>query len=183
MEHYTIKRKENSSVAYESFRKREEYLDGVLICDEKVFYGHKLVLAANCAYFRRALRKLPAAFVRESSVILYNIPADLLEKNLDFIYAGEVCIPKNRYDEFVQLADNLGVRGIKREIEHEQASRRTLLNDVNPQLGSDSSSSSRSPKSAKTKRIDIRHQDEEKPNQPQIKKAKRVTPLMNAPVE
>ncbi|CAG0914053.1 unnamed protein product, partial [Notodromas monacha] len=100
-------------LAFESLRRSEAFVDVLLSCEKRSIYAHKVVLSACSNYFFDVLRsvrdgQMPVLFFRDTAV-------DLLEYVVRYIYNGEVEVPGSRFTDFINLAEALEIKGLKRQ--------------------------------------------------------------------
>ena len=93
-----------------NLRKSQVLTDVTLVCDDrKQIKAHKIVLNACSTVFRNIIESLP-----ESSPVIYlrGIQHQEIESILDFMYLGVATFYQERMDEFLNVAQNLGIKEI-----------------------------------------------------------------------
>jgi len=113
--------------------------DVTLVCDDKVqFKAHKIVLSACSSVFKSIINDLP----QNSSVIyLRGIQHQEMESILEFMYLGVATFYQERMNEFLNVAKNLEVKEISKEVEFDEENvadqEKVFHNDNEPILDSD----------------------------------------------
>ena len=114
-EKFSLKWNDFSSNLQETFRtlRKEEHLcDVTLMCGEETINAHRLVLAASSDFFQNIFRKCQ----KENPVIVIKGTSCVkLSSLLDFIYNGEVKIDQENLHAFLDLANELKIKGISHE--------------------------------------------------------------------
>lgn len=104
-------------------------VDVTIYCDDGQVSAHKLVLAASSAYFRNLFKRMTDAY-RYPVIVLRDIPVDDLKTIMEFIYTGEISVPRERVSSLMRCANYLQVEGMD-----------SSTNALNAILASSSSSS------------------------------------------
>ena len=112
---YNLKWNSHHAEAFGNFdllRNREMLVDVTLSCGGQTLKAHKLVLCTGSAFFEKLLQR-----DTNSSPIVHFHGIDMMHLRLlvDFMYLGEVDVPSSDLEEFIALADNLEVKGLKGE--------------------------------------------------------------------
>ena len=95
---------------FESLRSRELFVDVTLSCDGQFLKAHKLVLSALSGYFERILNyDGPGTPI----IHFYGVEMYLLKLLVEFMYHGEVEVPAVDVEKFIEIAENLEVKGLK----------------------------------------------------------------------
>ena len=95
--------------------KSNELTDVTLVCDDKKqFKAHKIVLSACSSVFKSIINDLP----QNSSVIyLRGIQHQEMESILEFMYLGVATFYQERMNEFLNVAKNLEIKEISKDVE------------------------------------------------------------------
>jgi len=106
------------SNAFQSFRNDQELLDVSLVCSSsngrnKTLRAHKVVLAAYSTVFKNIFRSLSDR--RDPVVYLKGITHGNLSFILDFMYQGNVDIPKSMINDFFADAQELQIKGLRKD--------------------------------------------------------------------
>ena len=98
--------------------KSDQLTDVTLVCDDKKqFKAHKIVLSACSSVFKSIINDLP----QNSSVIyLRGIQHQEMESILEFMYLGVATFYQERMNEFLNVAKNLEVKEISRDVEFDE---------------------------------------------------------------
>ena len=102
--------------AWRGLRQEQEYCDVTLACDDGLsIEAHRIILSAGSQVlsdiFKRS--KHPNPFI-----YLKGIKQTNLENVLDFLYNGEVNIPQEDLNKFLETAQELQVKGLLRKPEN-----------------------------------------------------------------
>ncbi|CAG0902300.1 unnamed protein product [Darwinula stevensoni] len=96
--------------SFENLRHREMFVDATLSCNGQFLKAHKLVLCAGSGYFERILnRDGPGT----PTIHFYGVDMQLLKLLVEFMYCGEVEVPAMDLEKFIEVAENLEVKGLK----------------------------------------------------------------------
>jgi len=100
--------------------KSNELTDITLVCDDKrQFKAHKIVLSACSSVFKNIISDLP----QNSSVIyLKGIQHQEMESILEFMYLGVATFYQERMNEFLNVAKNLEIKEISKNVEYDNVS-------------------------------------------------------------
>ena len=91
----------------------QEFTDVTLISDDQHQYRvHKFILSACSTVFRKIL----TSNFNNSSIYLRGIHHEELESILQFIYLGEASFYHERMNEFLNIAKNLDIKEIGKNI-------------------------------------------------------------------
>ncbi|KAA0203382.1 hypothetical protein HAZT_HAZT006280 [Hyalella azteca] len=91
-----------------------EFVDVTLACEGRQLPAHQVVLSAASPFFRQLLKGNPC---QHPIVILNEIRFRELAPLLQYIYCGEVEVPRNLVPEFLKTAKYLQVRGLQSEVD------------------------------------------------------------------
>ena len=93
-------------------RNKEYFSDLIVHCGGRNFRAHKVVLAASSTFFERVLSGVPRD--RSGVLVMAETAPDLLERVFDFIYDGEAYVPADLLELFMDVAEKLGIRGLRK---------------------------------------------------------------------
>lgn len=86
-----------------------QFSDVTLVTDDHVQVGaHKFLLYSNSRFFKTIFDTISNSNV----VYLKGIKADQLQKILEFVYLGEVKVPNDRVEAFIEAAKDLAINDI-----------------------------------------------------------------------
>ena len=93
----------------------EAFTDVTLVCDDKTkFKAHKFILSACSPVFQSIINDFPQ---NENSVIyLRGVLAKEMKEILQFIYLGQAKLQKNRLREFLNVAKDLEIKEISKDV-------------------------------------------------------------------
>lgn len=102
----------NIATAFKELRAESGFFDVVIGCsdsDGRTIMAHKVVLAACSVFFKQALLQYdhPKPFLYLQGVSFKN-----LSYILDFMYHGEVTVPKENLDSFLAVTGELKIKGL-----------------------------------------------------------------------
>jgi len=103
--------RENLISSIENF-KEKDFTDVILACEDRQVMSHKLVLAASSPLFHEMLVKHPHP---QPLLFLKGVEYSDLKALLSFVYSGEVELEQARLDSFLQLGQELQVKGLTKE--------------------------------------------------------------------
>ena len=99
----------NISSAFHELKEEKDFTDVTHACADNQVEAHKVILAASSLFFKRILKKNPHS---HPLIYLKGIKASDVEAVLDFIYQGEVNIEEANLKIFLEVADDLEVKGL-----------------------------------------------------------------------
>ena len=117
----------------------ESLTDVTLVSSDQLYFkAHKVVIGAGSSIFNDIVNKTK---VNDSFVFMRGVTGKDLKSILSFVYLGEVSIDHERMNEFLEIARDLGIKGLSansRESEtsaknHEKSNRDTDV-DVNEEM-------------------------------------------------
>jgi len=106
-----------------------EFCDVTLACDGNQVESHKVILAGGSSFFQKILSENPHP---HPLIYLAGVKYEYLLSVLDFIYTGEANIVAEELDYFLDVAKDLGVKGV---IENNASSRTPHKQAVNEVRG------------------------------------------------
>ena len=97
---------------YKNFQRTENfYTDVTLVADDNsMMKAHKLILTASSDYFSNLFKTMPSGY---PILCLDGASHSELNYLLDFIYKGELQIPKENVYSFLQLSEKYLIKGLK----------------------------------------------------------------------
>ena len=113
MEKFCLKWKEFETNIRESFkelRKEQIHFDVTLACDDHhQIQAHKIILSAGSTFFSEIFTN-----IKHQSPFIYlkGIKRVELEHVIDFLYNGEANIGQEELNNFLETAQELGVKGL-----------------------------------------------------------------------
>jgi len=100
----------NISASFKELRHDSELFDLTLACEDDHLSAHKVILSACSSFFRNILRRTK----NHQNLLLYlkGVSAKEMECVLNFMYHGEVSVAQNDLNSFLQVAEDLQVKGL-----------------------------------------------------------------------
>ena len=108
---------ENVVIAFEDLRKDTDFTDVTLVCEDgNQVEAHKVILAASSPFFRNLLKRNKHA---HPLIYMRGIKFDDLVAIVDFLYYGEANIYKDNLKIFLNIAEELEIKGLSEELKEE----------------------------------------------------------------
>ena len=99
----------NIGISFGELRDDKDFSDVTLACEDADLEAHKVVLSSCSPFFRRLFKrgkhKHPIIYMR-------GLKADQLKAVVNFIYYGEVNIVQEKLEAFLELANELELKGL-----------------------------------------------------------------------
>merc|ERR1712013_577252 len=123
------------SSAFRSIREDKDFFDITLVCEDEQIEAHKLILSACSPFFKTMLRRNQH---HHPLLYLKGVSYRDMEAVLNFMYHGEVNIAQNDLNSFLQVAEDLKVKGLTQQEYHKKTAQdiRKLPN-VGPEIVDD----------------------------------------------
>ena len=99
----------NISNAFHELKEEKDFTDVTLACADTQVEAHKVILAASSPFFKRILKKNPHS---HPLIYLKGIKASDVEAVLNYIYHGEVNLEEANLKTFLEVAEDLEVKGL-----------------------------------------------------------------------
>jgi len=99
----------NLGEIFQELKTADQLLDVTLVTSKGQIKAHKIVLSACSPFFRRVLYNNPH---QNSMIYLKGVSHFSLEKLVKFMYDGEVSIKQEDLDNFLEIANDLNVKGL-----------------------------------------------------------------------
>ena len=94
-------------------RHDKDFTDVTLVCEDEVLVkAHRIILASASSFFKAALMRKKVS--RKRKLFLRGLTAVQVETALDFLYLGEVAVVEQEVASFIQVAQDLGLKGFER---------------------------------------------------------------------
>ena len=111
-----------------NMRKSENLTDVTLVCDDqRQFKAHKVVLSACSTVFKNIIDSLP---LNSSVIYLRGIQHQEMESILEFMYLGVATFYQERMNEFLNVAKNLEIKEISKDLEFNDSEESNNEQDV-----------------------------------------------------
>ena len=98
----------NISSAFREIRDEKEFFDITIACEDEQMQAHKVVLSACSPFFRNVLKRNPH---QHPLLFLKGVSLKDLQAVLNFMYHGEVNVAQDDLNSFLQVAEDLRVKG------------------------------------------------------------------------
>jgi len=99
----------NISSAFRDIREEKEFFDITLACDDEQLQAHKVILSACSSFFKNVLRR---NHHQHPLLYLKGVSFRDMEAVLNFMYHGEVNVAQDDLNSFLQVAEDLRVKGL-----------------------------------------------------------------------
>ncbi|XP_023329064.1 protein tramtrack, beta isoform isoform X8 [Eurytemora carolleeae] len=99
----------NISSAFRDIREEKEFFDITIACEDEQMQAHKVILSACSPFFRSVLKRNPH---QHPLVFLKGVSLKDLRAVLNFMYHGEVNVAQEDLNSFLQVAEDLRVKGL-----------------------------------------------------------------------
>ena len=100
----------NIHQAFRELREEKELFDVSLVCDDSQIPAHKVILSACSPFFRRVLGQNPHP---HPLIFIKGVKFKELQNIINFMYMGEVSLAQDELKYFLQVAQELKVKGIE----------------------------------------------------------------------
>ena len=105
--------KENINDAFVSLRKDTDFTDVTLVCEDGHQFGaHKVILASSSPFFKNLLTRNNHS---QSLLYMRGVKSEDLNAIIDFIYYGEANIYQENLESFLQIAEDLKLKGLNED--------------------------------------------------------------------
>merc|ERR1712096_176020 len=117
--------------AFKDLLIEEEYLDVTLASDGyKQIKAHKVILSAFSPVFKNLLRKNPHP---HPLILLKGLSPEDLDHMMKFIYIGEVEVPQDGLQRFLEVAEDFQIKGLSNTFSRNRGGRKTLRDQFQPE--------------------------------------------------
>ena len=106
----------NFSSAIKTIREESEFCDITLASDTDQVSAHKVILSASSPFFKTVLRRNNNH--QHPLIYLRGVAFPDLEAVINFIYHGEVSVAQEDLNSFLQLAEDLQIKGLHQDQDH-----------------------------------------------------------------
>jgi len=117
--------------AFKDLLNEEEYLDVTLASDgDKQIKAHKIILSAFSPVFKNLLRKNPHP---HPLILLKGLSPEDLDHMMKFIYIGEVEVPQDGLQRFLEVAEDFQIKGLSNNFSTNKRGNQTLGDQFQPE--------------------------------------------------
>jgi len=99
----------NISSAFRDIRDDKEFFDITIACEDEQLQAHKVILSACSPFFKSVLRRNQH---QHPLLYLKGVSYKDMESVLNFMYHGEVNVAQDDLNSFLQVAEDLRVKGL-----------------------------------------------------------------------
>ena len=105
--------KSSISEAFQDLREEKDFFDVTLACEDNQIQAHKVILSACSPFFRNILRRNPH---QHPLLYLKDVKYKELLSIINFMYMGEVSVAQDELNSFLNVAEELRVKGLTQSI-------------------------------------------------------------------
>ena len=98
----------NIRQAFKRLKEEELHFEMSLYYSGQIFQTHKIVVAASSGFFNEVLSRISHP---KPLIVLDQMYPSSIEKMLNFIYQGEICLSTNELTWFLEVAEELKIEG------------------------------------------------------------------------
>jgi len=99
----------NISSAFKDIRDEKEFFDITIACEDEQLQAHKVILSACSPFFKKVLYR---NHHQHPLLYLKGVSFKDMESVLNFMYHGEVNVAQDDLNSFLQVAEDLRVKGL-----------------------------------------------------------------------
>jgi len=99
----------NISSAFKDIREEKEFFDITIACEDEQLQAHKVILSACSPFFKKVLYR---NHHQHPLLYLKGVSFKDMEAVLNFMYHGEVNVAQDDLNSFLQVAEDLRVKGL-----------------------------------------------------------------------
>ncbi|CAG7828087.1 unnamed protein product [Allacma fusca] len=117
-------------------QRRQQFTDLIFICEDKLYFAHKLILASVSTKARYLI--LDSSSIRVSNIFLPGVKPHDVENMICLLYSGDIWLPRSEIAGLIKTASSLGIDQFEphREVDiperllHTAVSSQTLRNPL-----------------------------------------------------
>ena len=109
----------NISTSFRELREDKDFFDVTLACENNQIQAHKVILSACSPFFRSVLKQNPHP---HPLLYLKGVRYEDITSVLSFMYHGEVNISQDELNSFLEVAEDLKVKGLTQNNLNEEKS-------------------------------------------------------------
>jgi hypothetical protein len=103
----------NMTVALKELREEKDFFDVTIACEDSQIQAHKVILSACSTFFRNLLRRNPH---QHPLLYLKGVKYKDLLGIINFMYNGEVNVAQEELKQFLEVAEDLKVKGLTQKM-------------------------------------------------------------------
>ena len=100
---------ENGKIYWQELQMEKTFYDVTLACEDKQIMAHKLIISSCSPAIRNILK---SNFTRHPVIYFRRVKYRDLQNLLNFMYHGDVAIAEESLSSFLEIAEDLNVRGL-----------------------------------------------------------------------
>ena len=100
----------NISKTLQDIRISQEFTDVTLACEDDQLEAHRVVLSSGSQFFQRIFTRYSSS--SKTLVIMRGVKKAQMMPILDFLYCGEVSVLEDHLEDFLFVANDLGLKGL-----------------------------------------------------------------------
>ena len=100
----------NISKTFQDIRSSQEFTDVTLACEDDQMEAHRVVLASGSQFFQRIFARYSMS--PKTLVIMRGVKKAQMMPILDFLYCGQVSVLEVDLEDFLFVANDLGLKGL-----------------------------------------------------------------------
>ena len=101
---------QNISKTFQDIRSSQEFTDVTLACEDDQMEAHRVVLASGSQFFQRIFARYSMS--PKTLVIMRGVKKAQMMPILDFLYCGQVSVLEVDLEDFLFVANDLGLKGL-----------------------------------------------------------------------
>ena len=102
-----------SQTSFSELRDDKDFTDVTLACEDQITRAHKVILSACSPSFNRLLKTHPNP--QQPLIYMRGVKSSDLIAVIDFIYRGEANVFQDELENFLNLAEELDLKGLTEE--------------------------------------------------------------------
>ena len=100
----------NISKTFQDIRSSREFSDVTLACEDHQIEAHRVVLASGSQFFKRIFTRYGSS--PKTLVLMRGVKKTQMMSILDFLYCGEASVLEHDLEDFLFIANDLGLQGL-----------------------------------------------------------------------
>ena len=128
------------SESFQNLREEKDFFDVTLACEDNQIQAHKVILSACSPFFRNILRHNPHP---HPLLYLKDVKYTELLSVINFMYLGEVSVAQDELNSFLNVAEELRVKGLTQSTQEYSSSNHKTKTEHGGQRENNSRNSAR----------------------------------------
>ena len=101
---------QNILKTFEDIRSVQEFSDVTLACEDAQMEAHRVVLSSGSQFFQRVFARYNSS--PKTLVMMRGVKKAQMKSILDFLYCGQASVREDNLEEFLLIANDLGLKGL-----------------------------------------------------------------------